>query len=38
MPTYIKAMFLVCNSIVIELQKQWSYNSIALHLLCERTQ
>jgi len=36
--TYIKAALLVCNSIVIELQKQWSYNSIALHLLCERTQ
>ena len=25
MPTYVKAMLLVYNSIVIELQKQWSY-------------
>jgi len=32
-PTYIKAMLLVCNSIVTELQKQWSYNPIALNLL-----
>ncbi|MBF1432572.1 MAG: hypothetical protein HXN47_03235 [Prevotella nanceiensis] len=38
MPTYVKAMLLVYNSIVIELQKQWSYNLIALYLLYDKNE
>jgi|GEM_PF-830991 len=38
MPTYVKAMLLVYNSIVLELQKQWSYNLIALYLLYDKNE